>query len=597
MQVKTGSTSQHFALFKNRLIDCLPLVFFLGLSFVMTWPLVTRLGSWVVGWTGDNVYYVWLIGWFQQALFDLHINPLVVPFHNYPYGWPLAYSEITFSNVLLGLPFSLLGGPILGYNAVILLSFVLSGWFVYVWVFEITGSRAAGLVAGTIFAFAPYRLAHLQGHLPLMATQWLALHYYGLYCLLAKPESKVKSAVAAALGLGLASLSSMYYLYMSLVISALFVAGYLVLVNWRILIRRDFWRGTAVMVIITVPLVWAAVAPYLQLARGDANHRPIEEVDFYSASPTDFVVPSPKHFLYGKAIELRFPALEDKWEERNVYLGAVTLFLSAAAVGLALLRKYRRQKPVVFWLALMTAGALILAMGTTLHWMGQNVILSRVPWMFHRLGIITNGWIPLPNYFLYEYLPYYDGMRVWERYAVYGVLFAAVLAGSGFQLIAKQMPGRIAWMVLLPLCLLLVMFDFRIDLQLLELKPRAADLWLAGQNQSGAVAQFPIDFGEGNVEYVYGSTFHGKPLLGMFYGAYLPNNYESLLPVLNTFPSPESIHVLRERHVRYILVDLEKFDGWQEKWPQAQKLGLVERARLNGILILTLEDLPSSNQN
>ena len=101
-------------------------LFYSVLSVLMTWPLAAHLGSAVVGWEGDNLYFVWLVGWFQKALLELHQLRLAVPLFNYPQGWNLAYNEITPAMALIALPFSLLGGPVLGYNVAILVSFVLS---------------------------------------------------------------------------------------------------------------------------------------------------------------------------------------------------------------------------------------------------------------------------------------------------------------------------------------------------------------------------------------------------------------------------------------------------------------------------------------
>lgn len=151
-----------------------PLAFFTALTILMTWPLPLHMADMVYGAPGDNFYFVWLIGWIQKALFQLHTSPLSVPFLNYPEGWNLAYSDIAPSMVGLALPGSLIAGPTFGYNFAALLSFVLSGLGVYLWVHRLTKNTVASLIAGTIFAFAPYRSTKLvAGHFNLMGTQCL----------------------------------------------------------------------------------------------------------------------------------------------------------------------------------------------------------------------------------------------------------------------------------------------------------------------------------------------------------------------------------------------------------------------------------------
>src|SRR4029453_3204398 len=76
------------------------------------------------------------------------------------------------------LPVTWLAGPVAAYNVMVLVSFVTTAFFTYLWVERMTGRRAAGVVAGTIAAFVPMRFAHMAGHLPELSTQWMALTLY-----------------------------------------------------------------------------------------------------------------------------------------------------------------------------------------------------------------------------------------------------------------------------------------------------------------------------------------------------------------------------------------------------------------------------------
>ena len=51
-----------------------------------------------------------------------------------------------------------------------LLSFVVAGLGAYLLVKELTGSKLGGLLAAVAFAFAPYHMAQMAGHLQLMGT-------------------------------------------------------------------------------------------------------------------------------------------------------------------------------------------------------------------------------------------------------------------------------------------------------------------------------------------------------------------------------------------------------------------------------------------
>lgn len=549
----------------------------------MTWPLPTHLGTHVIGEKGgDNWYYVWLIGWFEKALFELKQNPLVVQFHNYPIGWNLAYSEITPATILTALPVSLISNPVLAYNFVSLLSFVLSGLIVYWWVNSLTKDPAAGLVSGTLFAFAPYRLAHVYGHLPLLGTQYLALHYAGLFFLLKQRSISWKYAAIAGIGLGLASLSSMYYLYMSLIVSAIIIVGYVLIAERQALVRGSFWKNLLASALIALPFVILAVYPYLRLGmQGNANHRLLSEVDGWSASLSDFFLPAPTQVIWGKWIQTHFD--RSLWNEQTVYIGLIGLLLC----GYALI--HRMKAPNKAWIEkLLVLGivcGMILSMGTSLHWFGQQVTIN-VP-------EILQGWIPkskvpilLPNYFLFNFLPFYDGMRVWMRYGIYVNLFAAVLAGIGFSHLIQSIKVtnyRMISNLVLLITVVLIGIDFYLaPFPLSEVKARPVDHWLAAQSDEGAVVQFPIELST-QPELIYATLIHNKPFLGMYYGAYLPRAFQQRsYPILEKFPNKKSVRLIQEQGVEYILMDESKYVDWEGTKQAVELFGLSEIIKLGG---------------
>ena len=135
-------------------------LWFLLLAVLFTRPLITRMGSEIAGEIGDNIYFIWMIGWVRKALFRLGVNPMNVWFLNYPEGWNMAHTEITPAQLALGELFTIFGSETFAYNAAMLLSFVLSGVITFYWVRHLTGSAAAGLLSGTTYACLPYRQAH-----------------------------------------------------------------------------------------------------------------------------------------------------------------------------------------------------------------------------------------------------------------------------------------------------------------------------------------------------------------------------------------------------------------------------------------------------
>ena len=188
---------------------------FLLLTLLAVWPLPLRLTTHVIGWPGDNFYFVWLIEWYSHTIRQGRNAFGPVTMFNYPEGWNIAYNEPTPA---MTLPYSFLGG-VLGYNISVMVSFVLSGVLTYDLVKRITENSWASWLSGIAFAFAPYRMAHLMGHLNLMGTQWFPLYFGALWAIGFQKKWDWKSVLTGAAGLSLIALTSVYYVYMTALIS------------------------------------------------------------------------------------------------------------------------------------------------------------------------------------------------------------------------------------------------------------------------------------------------------------------------------------------------------------------------------------------
>jgi hypothetical protein len=143
-----------------RTIGCICLL----LPIIHTWPLATNPGTLSRNDNGDAQLNEWVMAWIAHQLpraptrlFDGNI---------FPARKTLAYSEPIIVPALMGAPLRWLGAsPVLVYNIVLILGFALTAWAGYALVFEWTGDRAAGVLAGSMFAFNTHtltRLAHIQ---------------------------------------------------------------------------------------------------------------------------------------------------------------------------------------------------------------------------------------------------------------------------------------------------------------------------------------------------------------------------------------------------------------------------------------------------
>ncbi|NLG99326.1 MAG: hypothetical protein GX491_18375 [Chloroflexi bacterium] len=583
------------------LAHILPVLYFTAASLVMTWPLALHMRDSIIGEIGDNIYFVFLIRWYQRAWFELGISPFFHPWLNYPQGWNLASTDTSLATTLFGLPASILSGPTFGYNFAMLVTFVLSGWAMYYWVRRLTGSAPAGLVAGTIYAFLPDRMAHfLAGHLNLSGTQWFPLYFMGLYALLRAQgslRSFWKPALLTAVMLSLIGFTSMYYLYMTLLISIVFVLGYLWVSGIQRLRERAFWRGLAarlaVMGALALPALVLAVLPFLQLeSQGGLASRSVSYASMYSASPTDFFLPSTDHFLFGRWVGEHFD--RSLWIEATLYIGIVALALAVLAwVKRAQIRSGGDLQPLMKIALLVIIVSFVLALGTDFHWNSQRVEVP-VPGALQNILHRESVPLPLPAFLLFRFLPFYAKMRAIMRIGLFVLIFTSLMAGLGAAyLLQKAGPRRVLPVTVLLLAL--VFFDFYPGpyQQLARIEARPVDHWLAQQPGQGAVAQFPFIQVE-DQDQVYNTLVHQKPFIGGFFSANQPEQYLRIRPLLEDFPSFDEsdtakVQLLRDLDVQWVLFDTQQYANFSAVRDQLEELGLQYVDTVGGEAVFLLE--------
>ncbi|MEX1158171.1 MAG: hypothetical protein WEC79_04505, partial [Thermomicrobiales bacterium] len=123
------------------------LAIFVVVTLLLTWPLASRMDDTFISW-GDPVFQSWTIAWDWHAL---RTDPLGIFDSNvfYPWGNTLAYSDHLFGQTLTVLPvIALTENGILADNLATLLAFLFSAFAMYLLVYDLTGNRVAGVLAG-----------------------------------------------------------------------------------------------------------------------------------------------------------------------------------------------------------------------------------------------------------------------------------------------------------------------------------------------------------------------------------------------------------------------------------------------------------------
>ena len=190
----------------------------------------------------------------------------------YPEPLTLAYSEHLFAQAVQILPvYALTGNIILSYNLLFLSTFVLSGLGMFLFVRDITGSARAGLVAGLIYAFAPYRVPQFS-HLQVISSQWMPFVLYGLRRYFV--TRRTQALVGAGAALVAQNLSNGYFL----LFFAPFVLAYALfeIATRKLWTDVRVWVGLSATAIVVTAVTLPFLLPYLELRRLGFGARALE---------------------------------------------------------------------------------------------------------------------------------------------------------------------------------------------------------------------------------------------------------------------------------------------------------------------------------
>ncbi len=519
----------------HRARTALVIVAFAALSIAMTWPL-SKPAAGLLPDSDDAYFSVWRISWIAHQiatdpahLFDANIF--------YPEKNTLAYSDAMLLVGVIASPALWLGAdPVMVHNALLILALFTSAIAAYFLARRLGASIPGSAIAGLIFAFAPYRFAHIA-HLELQWMMWMPLAMLALHRLIERPG--VVNGLLLGACVAAQTLSSIYYgVFLSLCLA---IAAAIALVRSRDRANLAIGAFAAVAPMLIVVLIYGP--PYVE-TRATYGGRSVAEQQRYSASAADFLRVAPLNALRGRNEAAVAP------DERSLYPGVVPVVLAGAALI-----------PPLGASTVLYAVLSIVAVEGALGSHGQ---------LFPALQRIAPG---------------ISSLRSPARFGAVMLMCIAMLAAMGMTRVGSRWPAAetILAVVAISICLA-EYWSAPIPVRVFNARASEATNYLAAQRAGSIVLELPVPTPNSlwryETTYQARSIHHWQPLVNG-YSAFAPERYRETLDELRNFPSARSLSYLRAIGVKFIVLnpsyyeDEETFDAIektlseqdQELWP------------------------------
>ncbi len=352
-----------------------PLAFYLLAFCLLTYPLILSFPSHFFADAGDGLQNVWNLWWVRKAIVELHTTPWFTTFLHYPSGVSLLGHTLNPFNGFLGLLLQPFLSLIATHNAIVVFSFVVAGLTAFRLALYVTGSYWGSIVAGYVFTFSEYHFAHAEGHLQLVALEWIPL--FTLCWLRLVLEPSARAAIAASLALLLVALCDYYYLFYCVLAGALIGAWHVWGVRGALVdYMRRAWRPMAVFGGATLATSGILLASLLRLNAADplgGEHQAIA----FSLDALALFIPG-GHWRFATLTKPYFDRLPGNIHENSVHLGLAAVLLSIY-VWAQRARLRPRHPSLYLWFGLMLFFA-VMALGPVLHVGGPAIYDGPMPY-------------------------------------------------------------------------------------------------------------------------------------------------------------------------------------------------------------------------
>lgn len=535
----------------------------IGLHFFAVAPF-THCSSVIHGGPGDATGgYIW-INW---NLDRQGWGPFTAITHlaGWPAGAPLFQPQFVTLSALL-VPFFALTkvvGAVCAWNLELFAGLLASAVAMYAFVRWLTGRWSVAFLAGYAFAFNPFHLVKMEGHLTYVHTWGFPLALWAMLALWRDPR-RWRAVVVGAV-VGLAGYIDGYYVLMMPVFAASVLAVWVLLgaPSRPELVRR---AGLAAVAALSALVLLAPVGVTLALGQDSVNaavERTRADVARYSARPWDYVLPSRWHPVFRGLVG----AWQDRhlhgsnYSEQSLYLGATVL---VAATGFVIVALGRRRRAPPGWRVGIPARHLALALGVAAV---VAVVFSGPP----TIPLLGRR-VPTPSGIVFDVAPY------WRSVARFFVVVSTAVVTLGALGLSWLTAGRRRQWAVVAVGLPLLAFDLwgapPGRTWSFEQTP-AVYRWLARQPATTVIAEYPLVEDLARPDHQLYQTFQLVHGLAMLNGAPRSSRQGELAAGLIGPADPQTVPVLRRLGVGLVVVHEQAFPVARGEPPA----GLVEVGR------------------
>jgi hypothetical protein len=400
---------------------------YLAIALVLFWYLAINITTAVPRGYGDVFQSMFNLWWVPYSLFVLHTSPYFTNLLYYPVGANFVTQTMSPIAGLVTWPLQQISSAF-AYNVLFFTAFALSGLFMYMLAYYITGNKYASFIAGLIFAFSPMHIAQAQGHLDWTLIEFVPL--FILFLIKSMFESKKRYPVFAAISFILLTFVGDIEQGIMLFLFAIIAVILLLIIKRKEVNKKQAAINLGIMVaaiaILFSPFL-IAMAPHLKSAFSVASQQSALYDNLqWSDNALSFFLPSYYNpFFHGISLSYANQLYSLTYQgvsfamnvgERVSYIGYSVLILMV--IGILYDYKSNKLKNSIFWIIIF-AIYVLLALGPYVQ--------------------IYNTVTGIPTlYSLYLHIPYLNIIREPGRFDMIVTIAIAIMAAMGFVKITEN---------------------------------------------------------------------------------------------------------------------------------------------------------------